>query len=135
MYLPSSFKDASDFNVINNASSSSACFSKISEIITQNRTRYLDGFGLVPEFKAGYHIGEVTTGEIGIIKKDIIYTGDVLNTTARIQAECNTYDAKVLISGSLLNELEKGDLGTCTRIGTLKLRGKTETVQLYSIRF
>jgi len=27
----------------------------------------------------------VTTGEIGVVKKEIIFTGDVLNTTSRVQ--------------------------------------------------
>ena len=50
----------------------------------------MNNFGLLPEFKAGFHLGKVTTGEIGVIKKEIIFTGDVLNTTARIQGLCNT---------------------------------------------
>ena len=111
------------------------CFTKISKRIAKKKAFYVQNFGLVPEFKAGYHIGEVTTGEIGIIKKDIIYTGDVLNTTARIQAECNTYKAKALISGDLLDELQKEDPISFTQIGELLLRGKSEAIQLYSIVF
>ena len=112
-----------------------ACFAKISEIIEQKRDAYLKQFGLVPEFKAGFHIWEVTTGEIGIIKKDIIYTGDVLNTTARIQAECNTYNTKALISKNLLDELQKEDAISFIPIGQLMLRGKTEAIQLSSVVF
>lgn len=91
-------------------------------------------FGLVPEFKAGFHIGEVTTGEIGIIKKDIIYTGDVLNTTARIQGRCNAYNAKALISGDLLEELQKEDPISYIQIGELTLRGKTKPISLYGLK-
>lgn len=111
------------------------CFSKISEAIEQKKAYYIERYGIVPEFKAGYHIGDVTTGEIGILKKDIIYTGDVLNTAARIQAKCNTYDAKILISGDLLNELQKEDPIEYNQIGELLLRGKTEAVQLYKLTF
>ncbi len=111
------------------------CFAKISEVIEQKRDGYLKQFGLVPEFKAGFHIEEVTTGEFGIIKKDIIYTGDVLNTTARIQAECNTYNTKALISEELLDELQKEDAISFIPIGQLMLRGKTETIQLSSVVF
>lgn len=96
---------------------------------------YLKKFGLAPKFKAGYHIGEVTIGEIGIIKKDVIYTGDVLNTTARIQEECNTYDAKALISGRLLTELQKENPISFAKIGELLLRGKKEPIQLFRVVF
>lgn len=111
------------------------CFAKISQIFEQNKDGYLKRFGLVPEFKAGYHLGEVTSGEIGIIKKDIIFTGDVLNTTARIQGQCNTYNAKALISGDLLDELQKEDPISFTRIGELVLRGKIEPIQLFKVEF
>ncbi len=109
------------------------CFEKISRSISKKKERYMANYGLVPEFKAGYHIGEVTTGEIGIIKKDIIYTGDVLNTTARIQDECNTYNASALISGALLKELQKEDPIAITEIGKLTLRGKKEAIRLHSV--
>ncbi len=111
------------------------CFSKISKVLEKNKVRYEEQYGLLPEFKAGYHIGEVTIGEIGIIKKELIYTGDVLNTTARIQEECNTYNAKALISGDLLKELQKKDPITYSKIGKLTLRGKKDEIQLYSVIF
>jgi adenylate cyclase len=43
----------------------------------------------------------VTTGEIGVLKKEIIFTGDVLNTAARIQGLCNQFNVDILISGDL----------------------------------
>ena len=109
------------------------CFSRISDSITENNKRYLEKFGVIPEFKAGYHIGEVTSGEIGIIKKEIIYTGDVLNTTARIQEQCNRYNARILISGELLEELQKEDPVSFTQLGKLTLRGKQEAIGLFSL--
>ncbi|MCW9038174.1 adenylate/guanylate cyclase domain-containing protein [Altibacter sp.] len=109
------------------------CFCKIEKDLFKNRHKYLEEFGIVPSFKAGFHIGEVTTGEIGIIKKDIIYTGDVLNTTARIQAQCNTYDAKALISEALMRKLPPNTSFSFTKLGELKLRGKSEDVLLYRI--
>jgi len=111
------------------------CYVKISKRIDQKSKSYLKEFGLVPEFKAGYHIGEVTTGEIGILKKDIIYTGDVLNTAARIQAKCNEFDAEAILSEELLKELQQKDSITFDPIGNLKLRGKQEEMQLHKIIF
>ena len=53
----------------------------------------------------GLHCGRVTTGEIGVIKKDIVYSGDVLNTTSRIQSLCNELGVKILLSKKLLDLL------------------------------
>ena len=109
------------------------CFIKISNAITKNKAHYIEQFGLVPEFKAGFHIGEVTAGEIGIIKKDIIYTGDILNTTARIQGECNTYNSKSLISETLFDLLTEEPGYSFIKIDKLLLEGKKEHIQLYDV--
>jgi adenylate cyclase len=112
-----------------------SCFQKIETQLNKRKEFYIDAFGLVPSFKAGYHIGEVTTGEIGIIKKDIIYTGDILNTAARIQSECNNYNSRLLASEDLKSKLLHDANLKIKEIGKLKLRGKTEAVNLFDVRF
>ena len=109
------------------------CFRKISHSIDRHNEEYMSEFGFVPQFKAGFHIGEVTSGEIGILKKDIIYTGDILNTTARIQAECNRYESQLLISEELYDKLPKENGMKGSLIGSLQLRGKSAPTKLYSI--
>ena len=81
------------------------CFFAMKTEIKNHTAKYNEKFGLLPEFKAGFHVGKVTTGEIGVIKKDIIFTGDVLNTTARIQGLCNEYEVDILVSSQLTKKL------------------------------
>lgn len=111
------------------------CFLKIKSTLEKMKQDYETRFGVTPNFKAGFHIGGVTTGEIGIIKKDIIYTGDTLNTTARIQALCNEYKADILLSKKLKKQLAKKPTYTFEEIGKLQLRGKSEFLQLYKLNF
>jgi len=49
------------------------------------------------DFKAGIHIGKLVAGEMGVVKKEIVFSGDVLNTSSRIQAECNKLNCSLLI--------------------------------------
>ncbi len=63
-------------------------FFDIDAMIEKRKQRYLDRFGVVPEYRAGVHVGEVMTAAIGDLKKGLIFNGDVLNTGSRIQAEC-----------------------------------------------
>ncbi len=109
------------------------CFEEISSAIAVRRHWYEDEYGFVPEFKAGFHIGEVTIGEIGTLKKEIIYSGDVLNTTARIQALCNQFGARVLISGKLKEQLQDNKTSGFSEIGDISLRGKSSSLTLYTI--
>ncbi|WP_131453958.1 adenylate/guanylate cyclase domain-containing protein [Neotamlana sedimentorum] len=65
------------------------CFFKMKDDLLKQKNVFINEFNDAPTFKAGIHVGEVTTGAIGRIKKDVIFTGDTLNTTARIQSLCN----------------------------------------------
>ena len=109
------------------------CFKKIGDAVLKRKDYYIKTFGFVPEFKAGLHIGEVTAGEIGTLKKEIIYSGDVLNTAARIQALCNTYQTRMLISEPLKEKLMDSDLWEIQEIGTISLRGKAKPMQLFKV--
>jgi len=75
----------------------------------------------------------LTTGEIGVIKKDIIFTGDVLNTTARIQGLCNLYDVDILISSDLLKKLDLHSQFEIKTLGENELRGRDEKLELFTI--
>jgi len=109
------------------------CFFQIQEAIQRASGRYRDKYGVVPEFKAGLHCGPVTVGEIGVIKKDIVYSGDVLNTTSRIQSVCNKFRVKILLSKELLDRLSLPPHGfSSRRMGIIELKGKKQKVELYT---
>jgi len=59
------------------------------ENVRRNSDNYFKNFGVRPEFKAGLHFGKVISAQIGDLKREIAYNGDVLNTASRIQNECN----------------------------------------------
>ncbi|MFY0652314.1 MAG: adenylate/guanylate cyclase domain-containing protein [Cyclobacteriaceae bacterium] len=109
------------------------CFYQIKNEIENLSERYSSLYGLVPKFKAGYHLGEVTAGEIGIMKRDIIYSGDVLNTCARIQEQCNHYNVDILVSEELINSVENRWVKRAKKLGDITLRGKDEKVGIYTL--
>jgi adenylate cyclase len=55
---------------------------------------YRRRFGLVPEFRAALHAGEVVVGELGSLKKEIALIGDAMNTAARILDACRAPGAR-----------------------------------------
>ncbi|MBD0402961.1 adenylate/guanylate cyclase domain-containing protein [Flammeovirga sp. EKP202] len=110
------------------------CFYDMKKSLEEQAEKYQERFGVAPTFKAGIHLGKVTTGEIGVTKKDIIFSGDVLNTTARIQSLCNSYKTDLLISERLLEFLKVENYFTTTDIGTVELRGRNEKVNLFSVK-
>ncbi len=99
-------------------------------MLSGKRAQYRDRFGVEPTFKAGVHLGTATVGEIGVLKKDIVFSGEVLNTTARIQAECNRHRVNLLVSSELLERAGIGDDFHSLPIGEIPLRGKAEPLAL-----
>jgi adenylate cyclase len=57
----------------------------------------------------------------------------VLNTTARIQSECNRYERNCLVSGTLMNRLKQMNGFRWERIDAVTLRGKETEVELFSV--
>ena len=111
------------------------CFTQVRDKLNEIAPRYKEKYGFTPEFKAGVHHGTVTAGEIGSIKKDIVYSGDVLNTTSRIQEQCNEYKVNFLVSQQTMSLLkDNGGYGS-TSLGEIELRGKNERISLLSLKF
>ncbi|MEQ9265834.1 MAG: adenylate/guanylate cyclase domain-containing protein [Balneolaceae bacterium] len=110
------------------------CYFAIKEKLESERVKYETEYGLLPEFKAGIHYGKVIAGEIGIIKRDITYSGDTLNTTARIQGQCNEYSSAFLSSKKLINLIHVGSHFKVTSIGSIPLKGKENDVELIAIQ-
>ena len=108
-------------------------FFKIEDVINRRRDTYLRRYNLVPEFKAGVHCGEVVSAEIGDIKKDIVYNGDVLNTASRIQSVCNKYGKRLQVSKELLSLLDLPDYVKASTLGFVDLRGKLHSVEIFAI--
>ena len=90
-------------------------------------------FGFTPEFKAGINEGKVTVAEVGHFKREIAYHGDVLNTGARIQAMCNEFGRKLLVSEIFANQLKGTSEFKKELMGKINLKGKQKAIEIYAI--
>ena len=110
------------------------CFFDVQLALRSRSAHYLETYGIKPEFKAGLHYGYVMAGEVGVVKRDIAFSGDVLNTTSRIQDKCNELGVNILLSKFLVDKLALPPHSFEPQmIGDLPLRGKQEKVVLYTV--
>jgi len=109
------------------------CFFAMKRTLEMQADKYNSKFGLLPSFKAGLHYGTVTAGEIGSLKKEIIFTGDVLNTSARIQGLCNQFGAELLVSEGLVKVLQLPASYAVTTVGETLLKGRSKPMGLFAI--
>jgi adenylate cyclase len=110
------------------------CFFDMWKAVQKEKIKYQQKYGLVPDFKAGLHYGKVIAGEVGIIKRDITFSGDVLNTASRIQGKCNEYQVKILSSDDLLELMPYQDSFNRISIGAIELKGKGRLVSLSTLQ-
>ncbi len=103
--------------------------------LLSKKAYYTTKYNVTPEFKAGLHGGKLMVAEVGVVKKELAYHGDVINTSARIQAECNPHKVPILISGSLLKDLALKQRFISKYLGGILLKGKKETIDIHTIRY
>jgi len=108
------------------------CYFEIQEALNNQEAYFIENYQHHPEFKAGIHYGHVMTGEIGVVKREIAFSGDVLNTAARIQAKCNELGVNLLASKALIDLVNPAGRFSPVEIGSIELKGKKETVTLFA---
>ncbi len=90
-------------------------------------------YGVIPEYKAGLHAGIVTVGQVGIIKKDLVMSGDAINTAARIRSACTELNQKYLVSPDLVELLDMARWQV-ESMGQVDLKGKNQTLELFTLK-
>lgn len=101
--------------------------------LIKKRNYYSDNYGFQPIFKAGLHFGKVMVAEVGSVKKDLAFHGDVINTASRIQGLCNKFNSLLLVSQTVLERLSISKTHYKLISDDIELRGKEERLKIYAI--
>ena len=109
-----------------------ACFAAMDQM-ARLAPAYRREFGAAVNFRAGLHCGPVVTGEMGSVKREIVFLGDTVNTTARIEEFCKQTRERVIASADLIDRLELPPGVAKRSLGDLRLRGKESDVALYPL--
>jgi adenylate cyclase len=88
-----------------------------------------------PRFQVGIGVnyGMVTVGNIGSEKKmDYTVIGDMVNLASRLESLTKVYHEPLLFSGSVYRSV--GKLLPCRRLDRVSVKGKSQSVDLYTAR-
>lgn len=106
------------------------CFLEIQNIVKINEDSFYKNYAIRPQLVFSAHDGEVVQAEIGELKTEIVFHGDVLNTTARIM-EIATQEKKCFVfTQNMKDHLSKNK--SINSLGTISLRGKQNSISVYS---
>jgi adenylate cyclase len=110
-----------------------ACFFAIERALAGAASRFEREYGAVPRLRAALHAGPVIAGEVGGSRRAIVYHGDVMNTTSRIEHATRDLNRQFLISGDALARLVKLDDFSLEDLGLQQLRGRVGAVHVYAV--
>ena len=103
----------------------------IKNIVERMKEKYLNNYGLVPNFTASFHVGKVIRGEIGDVKSQIVIHGETLYVTALVEKQCGTLKEDILITSDLQREISLPVIYESQKVGSLNF---DREIDLYSIR-
>jgi adenylate cyclase len=69
------------------------------------------------------------------VKKELVYSGDTMNTTARIRSMCNDLNESYILSEDFMKDFDQPHGYEVNEIGTIELKGRTEPVRLFALKF
>ncbi|MCA0448865.1 MAG: adenylate/guanylate cyclase domain-containing protein [Proteobacteria bacterium] len=93
---------------------------------------YTARFGVAPRFRGGLHGGTVAVGEIGDVRREIVYLGDAVNVAKRLETEAGTRRARLLVSGDVVASLRDAGLrARLTDLGDIPIIGRAAPLRTY----
>jgi adenylate cyclase len=109
------------------------CYFRLRKQMDKSAPMYLQKFGFIPDFKVALHGGSVIAGEVGKYKTEIVFHGEVLNTSERMLNQCKPLGTQMLISELLLKKLDILPNIQAKYVASIKLKGKESEMSLYTL--
>jgi adenylate cyclase len=110
------------------------CFLAMREALAKASRSFERDFGHAPQVRGSLHFGPVLVGEIGDIRRDIVFHGDVMNTAARLEEASRHVSGGFVVSRSAherLGLVERIDLES---LGTFSPRGRLEPLEIFGLQ-
>ena len=90
-------------------------------------------FGVVPRIRGSLHFGPVIIGEIGDVKRAIVFNGDVMNTAARLEELSRNVEGGFLASRAAMERFGSAPPFAVRDLGRLPIRGRVDGIDVVGI--
>jgi adenylate cyclase len=109
------------------------CFAAMREALAQASSQFEREFGAMPRIRGSLHFGPVIVGEIGDIKRAIVFNGDVMNTGARLEELSRNVDGGFLASRAAMERFSSAPPFAVRDLGRLAIRGRADGIDVVGI--
>jgi adenylate cyclase len=109
------------------------CFMAMREELSRASGQLEREFGAAPRIRGSLHFGPVIVGEIGDVKRAIVFNGDVMNTAARLEELSRNVDGGFLASRAAMARFSSVPPFAVRDLGRLPIRGRADGIDVVGI--
>ena len=109
------------------------CFMAMRDELASASGQMMQDFGASPRIRGSLHYGPVIVGEIGDVKRAIVFNGDVMNTAARLEELSREVDGGFLASRAAMQRFDSTPPFAVRDLGRLPIRGRVDGIDVVGI--
>ncbi len=109
------------------------CFMAMRDELARASNQMEREFGAVPRIRGSLHFGPVIIGEIGDVKRAIVFNGDVMNTAARLEEHSRNVEGGFLASRAAIGRFSSTPPFEVRDLGRLPIRGRADGIDVVGI--
>jgi adenylate cyclase len=109
------------------------CFLAMRDELSRDADQFDREFGAVLRIRGSLHFGPVIVGEIGDVKRAIVFNGDVMNTAARLEQLSRNVDGGFLASRAAMEQFGSAPPFPVRELGQLAIRGRADGIDVFGI--
>jgi adenylate cyclase len=109
------------------------CFVAMRDELSRAAGQFEREFGAAPRIRGSLHFGPVIVGEIGDVKRAIVFNGDVMNTAARLEELSRNVEGGFLISRAAMERFSSAPPFAVRDLGRLPIRGRADGIDVIGI--
>jgi adenylate cyclase len=109
------------------------CFIAMRDELARQSSQFEREFGATPRIRGSLHFGPVIVGEIGDVKRAIVFNGDVMNTAARLEELSRTVEGGFLASRAAMQRFNASPPFKVRDLGQLAIRGRADGIDVVGL--
>jgi adenylate cyclase len=109
------------------------CFVAMRDELLRASSQFEREFGASPRIRGSLHFGPVIVGEIGDIKRAIVFNGDVMNTGARLEELSRGVEGGFIASRAAMARFNSAPPFAVRDLGQLPIRGRADGIDVVGL--
>jgi adenylate cyclase len=109
------------------------CFQAMRDALASASDQFEREFVAAPQIRGSLHFGPVIVGEIGDVKRAIVFNGDVMNIAARLEELSRNVDGGFLASRAAMERFNSDPPFAVRDLGRLPIRGRADGIDVVGV--